>query len=264
MVLNMVHGGAAVSVMCRKAGFGYTVVDMGVNYDFEEIPGLMRKKIKKGTNNSTEQPAMSRQECEQAVGAGYDIAMECTADLVGVGEMGIGNTSSASALYSLLFGKPASETTGTGAGSTGDLLQRKMNAVQKAVDLHQKEWDRTPFDALRRVGGFEIAGMSGMIIGCAAKRIPVAVDGFTASAAALVAMRMNQAIRDYLFFSHESSEKFHRDFFRHEGIRPILTLDMRLGEGTGAVLAMQLIVQALECYHAMATFSSAGVSEKIG
>lgn len=263
MVLNMAHGGAAVSVMCAKAGIEYAVVDIGVNADFEGMPGLISRKAGRGTKNFKNEPAMTSDECEQAIKVGYELCAGTEADIMGTGDMGIGNTSSASALYSMLLDIDAPETVGPGTGSTGDLLEKKKAVIAEGVARHKNEWDSSPFDALRRVGGFEIAGMAGLIFGCASKRIPVVIDGFIASAAALVAMRMNPALKDYLFFSHVSAEKFHRSYVEKEGITPILSLGMRLGEGTGAVLAMQIIAQAMECYNKMATFSSANVSGKI-
>jgi nicotinate-nucleotide--dimethylbenzimidazole phosphoribosyltransferase len=262
MVLNMAAGGAAISVMCRKAGIDCSVVDMGVKGAFQHLPRLVIRKIAPGTRNFRKEPAMSEEECLKALRAGYDLAVECDTDLLGVGEMGIGNTSSASALYSLLLDLDPEDTIGAGTGSVGALLERKKQVVREAVLFHRKEWDHTPLEALRRVGGFEIAGMTGMILGGAANRIPVVIDGFVATAAALVAMKAAPAVRDYLFFAHASAEQFHKPFLDSRGIRAILSLDMRLGEGTGSVLAMQIIAQAMECYHQMATFDSAGVSGK--
>lgn len=263
MVLNMAHGGAAVSVMCAKAGIEYAVVDIGVKGDFSDMPGLILKKVGRGTKNFKVEPAMTIEECEQAMKVGFELGADVQADIMGTGDMGIGNTSSASALYSLLLDVDATETVGPGTGSTGGLLEKKKAVISEGVSKHKKEWDGSPFDALRRVGGFEIAGMIGLIFGCASKRIPVVIDGFIASAAALVAMRMSPAVKDYLFFSHVSAETFHKSYVEKEGIKPILSLGMRLGEGTGAVLAMQIIIQAMECYNKMATFSSAKVSKKI-
>lgn len=205
---------------------------------------------------------MSHEECLKALDAGQDLVKGSGSDLLGVGEMGIGNTSSASALYSLLLDLNPEDTIGAGTGSVGALLEKKKQAVRDAVLFHRGEWDHTPLEALRRVGGFEIAGMTGMILGGAANRIPVVIDGFVATAAALVAMKMAPAVKDYLFFAHASAEQFHKPFLASQGIAPILSLDMRLGEGTGSVLAMQIIAQAMECYHRMATFDSAGVSGK--
>jgi nicotinate-nucleotide--dimethylbenzimidazole phosphoribosyltransferase len=260
MVLNMVNGGAAVTVMCKKVGIDCLVVDMGVKAAFRNMPGLLIKKVAPGTRNFVKEPAMSLEDCEKALEIGRDLAVQSNGDLIGIGEMGIGNTSSAAALYSLILDADPEETVGPGTGSSGPLLERKKHVIRKAVLLHRKAWNKSPLDALRRVGGFEIAGMTGMIFGAARRRIPLAVDGFVAGAAALVAMRIEPAVRPYLFFSHASAENYHRTFLEKEGIRPILSLDMRLGEGTGSVLAMQVIAQAMECYHRMATFESAGVS----
>jgi nicotinate-nucleotide--dimethylbenzimidazole phosphoribosyltransferase len=264
MVLNMVNRGAAISVMCKKAGIDCTVVDMGVKGTFHEHSGLLIRKIAPGTKNFLKEPAMSEEECTKALHAGYDLATESGCDLLGVGEMGIGNTSSASALYSLILGVDPGETVGAGTGSVGPMLEKKKQVVRDAVSFHKRAWSGSPLDALRRVGGFEIAGMTGMILGAAKTRIPIVIDGFVASAAALVAMAAEPEARNYLFFAHASAEQFHQTFLKREGIRPILSLDMRLGEGTGSLLAMQIIVQAMECYNHMATFQSAGVSEKTG
>jgi nicotinate-nucleotide--dimethylbenzimidazole phosphoribosyltransferase len=260
MVLNMAAGGAAISVMCKKAGIDCAVVDMGVKGSFQECPGLLIRKTAPGTKNFKEGPAMSDEKCLKALYSGFDLARESGCDLLGVGEMGIGNTSSASALYSLLLDLNPEDTIGAGTGSVGALLEKKKQVVREGVLFHRREWDQTPMEALRRVGGFEIAGMTGMILGGAQTRIPVVIDGFVATAAALVAMKMEPVVKDYLFFAHASAEHFHKPFLASQGIKPILSLDMRLGEGTGSVLAMQIIAQAMECYHRMATFDSAGVS----
>ncbi|MFZ0449074.1 MAG: nicotinate-nucleotide--dimethylbenzimidazole phosphoribosyltransferase [Desulfatiglandaceae bacterium] len=262
MVANIAAGGAAVSVMCREAGIEYNVVDMGVKSDMEDMPHLIKTKVGHGTRNFSKGPALTKEEALKAIQYGFDLAEQSGADILGIGEMGIGNTSSASAVYSLMLGLDAKTTVGAGTGSAGEFLNRKIRAVQKGIDLHREEVGDDPFRILSRVGGYEIAGMVGMILGGASRRIPVAIDGFIASAAALIAMRLAKNTRDYLFFSHASAEKFHRDFLVKEDIRPILSLDMRLGEGTGAVLALQIIKQAMVCYSKMATFSSAGVSNK--
>ncbi|NTV57005.1 MAG: nicotinate-nucleotide--dimethylbenzimidazole phosphoribosyltransferase [Deltaproteobacteria bacterium] len=262
MAFNMAAGGAAISVMCRKAGIDCAVVDMGVKSSFQESPGLLIRKIAEGTKNFKKEPAMSPEECLKALDVGQNLAEGSACDLLGVGEMGIGNTSSASALFSLLLDLDPEKTVGAGTGSVGALLEKKKQVVRDAVLFHRREWDGTPFEALRRVGGFEIAGMAGMILGGAQSRIPVVIDGFVATAAALVAIKMEPEVTDYLFFAHASAEQFHKPFLASQGIEPILSLNMRLGEGTGSVLAMQIIVQAMECYHRMATFDSAGVSGK--
>ena len=261
MVLNMATGGAAVSVMCKTAGIEYSVVDVGVNSVFDPLPGLIIRKVREGTRNFLTMAAMTAAECESAIRVGYELAVSSGADMLGAGEMGIGNSSSASALYSLVLGVDPTQTVGPGTGSSGALLEKKRTAVRTAVAYHRTEWDGSPFDALRRVGGFELAAICGMALGGAAKGIPVVIDGFIASAGALAALLIVPNVRDYLFFSHISAEPFHREFYTKQSIRPVLDLDMRLGEGTGAVLAMQIIQQSMMCYANMATFHSAGVSK---
>lgn len=262
MVLNMLAGGAAISVMCRNAGIVCRVIDMGVDGIFEKNNQLMQYKVARGTQNFLRDCAMSEQQCKKAVDSGLSIAQSDNSDICAIGEMGIGNTSSASALYALLYNKDGASTVGRGTGADGELLEKKRLIVDDAVRFHRAQWDGTPLDAIRRVGGFEIAGMTGFILGCAAKRVPVVVDGFIATSAALCAIRIASQVKQYLFFGHVSNEQFHRNVLDEIGVCPILTLDMRLGEGTGAALAIQIIEQALNCYHEMATFSSAGVSNR--
>jgi nicotinate-nucleotide--dimethylbenzimidazole phosphoribosyltransferase len=262
MVLNMCNGGAAVSVMCKNAGINYNVVDVGVDADFEAHPILIQSKVARGTASFKNNNAMTSDQCSEAIKRGIELASKSNYDLAGIGEMGIGNSSSASALYSLLLDIDPDLTVGAGAGATGILLEKKKKVIRESVQFHRATWDKTPFDALMRLGGLEIAAMVGFCLGSAMKRIPVVVDGFIASSAALVALKMTPDIKDYLFFSHSSAESFHKGFLSMFGIRAILCLDMRLGEGTGSVLAMQIISQAMNCYHQMATFSSAGVSRE--
>jgi nicotinate-nucleotide--dimethylbenzimidazole phosphoribosyltransferase len=262
MVINMAGGGAAVSVMCRNAGVAYAVVDVGVKDDMEPMPGLLLHKVAHGTRNFSAKPAMTPVECMKAIEVGASIARQSDADVIGIGEMGIGNTASASALYSMLLAVDPTETVGPGTGASGELLEHKRRVIMEAVALHQSEWDGSAFDALSRVGGLEIAAMAGAMLGGAAAHKAIVVDGFISSAAALVAMRLTPAVRDYLFFAHASAEPFHSSFLRAEKIAPLLNLDMRLGEGTGSVIGMQIIGQAMACYTFMATFSQAGVSEK--
>jgi nicotinate-nucleotide--dimethylbenzimidazole phosphoribosyltransferase len=262
MVLNMLTKGSAASVMCRTAGIKHIVVDMGVDADLSCAEGLVCRKINRGTKNFCKGAAMTMSECEKAINAGAELVAKSGAGLIGIGEMGIGNSSSASALYSMLLGIDPAKTVGAGTGSTGDLLARKIEAVSRGVALNRQNWDGSAIEALCRVGGFEICGMAGAILGCAVKRIPVVVDGFISGAAGLTASRICPDASGYIFYSHASAESFHREFLKLENLKPILELDMRLGEGTGAVLAMQIIEQAVACYSQMATFSSAGVSEK--
>lgn len=262
MVVNMLEGKAAISVLCAHADIDYMVVDSGVAGDLPQAPNLINVKACRGTRNFLHEPAMSVIECQSAVKQGYTIAHDHVADIFGIGEMGIGNTSSAAALYALLFDLDASETVGAGTGVKEEQLDHKKKIIRQALEYHRLYWDKTPADALRRVGGFEIAGMCGFILGSAAQRIPVVIDGFIATAAAITAIAMAPAAKEYLFFGHLSDENFHRNALQLSGVQPILDLGLRLGEGSGAVLAMQIIEQALHCYHEMATFSSAGVTNR--
>jgi len=262
MVLNMLAGGAAISVMCRNSGVECLVVNMGVDGDFNSHSRLIDRSVGCGTKNFRLGCAMNNVECDNALNAGYKLGLEADADICAIGEMGIGNTSSASALYSLLLGTDAVLTVGRGTGAEGALLDEKRRVISESVSFHAEKWDGTPFDALKRVGGFEIAAMAGFIIGCSVKRIPVIIDGFIASVSALCALRMHPDVYGYLFWGHTSNEQFHKLALDSMNARPILNLDMRLGEGTGAILAMNIIEHALKCYHQMASFGSAGVSNR--
>lgn len=263
MVANIVNGGAAISVLCKNGGIDHYVVDMGVDADFNYSQKLINCKVARGTEDFSTGCAMTKSQCEKALEHGKQIALKSEADLLGIGEMGIGNSSSASAIYSMLLNLDPGRTVGAGTGSSGSMLDHKKNIISNAVKMHCKEWNLDASDALRMVGGYEIAGMTGLILGAAEKRIPVVVDGFISGSAALVAMKMNPDTTDYLYFSHASAEQFHRAFFDMVGIRPILSLEMRLGEGSGSALAMQIIKQAMNCYNQMSSFSNAGVSKEI-
>lgn len=266
MVMNMLAGGAAATCMCKQAGVNYQVVDVGVVNplapDFANHPKLHTEKVAAGTANFAKEPAMTVSQCSQAISVGARVASGISADIAAMGEMGIGNTSPASALYALLLNKDGAETTGRGTGAEGDLLTHKQKVIQQAVKLHKKQWNGSGQDALRLVGGFEIAAMYGFMLCCAERQIPVVVDGFIASAAALCALRDYPQLGDYLFWGHVSNEQYHRQALAEMGAKGLLDLDMRLGEGSGAILAMQLVEQAMYCYRNMATFSSAGVSDK--
>ena len=260
MVTNMASGGAAISVLCKNAGIDYAVVDIGVAGELPQDAGIISRKVARGTDNFAKGPAMTEEQCLQALQVGIDLAGSEPCDLYGVGEMGIGNTSAASALASLFLDISAAETVGAGTGAAGDLLTHKKEVIEKAVAFHRKEWDGSGFDRLRRLGGYELAGMAGCMLGAAERGIPTVVDGFISSAAALAALRIRPELADYLIFSHASAEHFHRAFLERLSIKPVMDLQMRLGEGTGSALAMQVIQQGMNCYHGMATFSSAGVS----
>jgi nicotinate-nucleotide--dimethylbenzimidazole phosphoribosyltransferase len=264
MVRNMLSGGAAINVLARHAGAELRVVDVGVADPLEGAAGLVRRKVRPGTANLAREPAMTEMEAHKAMVSGIgegELAAEEGVDILVAGEMGIGNTTPAAALVAALLPCEPAEAVGRGTGISDERLQRKRALVAAALSLHATQC-RTPFGALAAVGGLEIAAMSGLILGGAMHRIPTVVDGFISSAAALVALRLQPGIEDYLFFSHCSAEAGHRVFFSQLGMKPLLDLGLRLGEGTGAILAVGLIESAIRIYNEMATFSSAGVSDR--
>ena len=264
MVTNMLAGGAAINVLARHVGAELVVIDIGVDCEFDNAPGLCRRKIRRGTANIARGPAMSVEEARRAVETGIELALAAADEgvtLVGTGEMGIANTTPSSALFSALLPCSVEDVVGRGTGIDDGGLRRKIDVVKKALDINKARLT-DPFNTLAALGGFEIAGICGVILGAASRRIPVVVDGFISSAAALAACKMCDRVKDYLFFSHLSEENGHRFFMKRFGIEPILDFRMRLGEGTGAALAMTLIEAAVKIYNDMATFSSAGVSGK--
>ena len=262
MVLNMLAGGAAVNVLASHSGAENRVVDMGVNHDFGDCPGLIDRKVRLGTDNLCEGPAMSVAEAEQALLAGAQLAREAKKEgvaLLGTGDMGIANTTPSAALFAALLDLSAEEVTGRGTGIDDQRLRHKTQVVTQALEANQSRLG-SPIEVLAALGGFEIAGISGLCLGAASVGIPVVVDGFISSAAALVACRINPLVKDYLFFSHRSAEAGHGAFLKAFDSRAILDLDLRLGEGTGAALAMHVIDASIKLYNEMATFSGAGVT----
>jgi nicotinate-nucleotide--dimethylbenzimidazole phosphoribosyltransferase len=263
MVSNFLRGGAAINALARIAGAELEIVDAGVAYDIPEIAGLIRRPIARGTNNFCLGPAMTRDQASAALTLGIESAARAVHDgcrLVGIGEMGIGNTTAASALTAALTGLPPATVTGYGTGADEACLARKRSAVERAVDLHRPAIT-DPLDMLARLGGFEIGAMCGICLGAAANRCAVLVDGFIATAAAVLATRFADAVRDYLFAAHRSTEPGHAPLLAQIGLRPLLDLEMRLGEGTGAALAIPIVRSAVEAFTRMATFESAGVTE---
>jgi len=262
MVMNMLAGGAAVNVLSRHVGADVHVVDMGVDDPLEGAQGLVRRKIRSGTANIAQSPAMTREEAIAAIEAGIQLAVDAKADgvtLLGTGEMGIANTTPSSALFSVLLPSDVESLTGRGTGITDSGLQRKIDVIKRAIDTNQALCT-DGLGTLAALGGLEIAGICGLCIGAAACRIPVVVDGFISSAGALAACRICEPVKDYLFFSHCSDEAGHKVFMEQFGVRPILNLSMRLGEGTGAALAMSIVEASVKIYNEMATFGSAGVT----
>jgi len=264
MVYNMLSGGAAINVLTRHAGVDLDVVDMGVNHDFADLPGLVKRKVKPGSANMAIGPAMSEADALQALLSGAALALEAHEagyHVLGTGEMGIANTTPATALYSVLLDVPVESITGRGTGIDDERLKHKIEVIKKAIEVNASR-SKTPFGALAALGGFEIAAIAGFVLGAAACKVPVVVDGFISSSGAVVALKLCPAVDDYLFFSHLSNEQGHKTVMQKLGARPILDLDLRLGEGTGAALSMQIIEGALKIYNEMATFSGAKVSEK--
>jgi len=262
MVRNFLRGGAGINVLARCAGAGVSIVDIGMKDDLSNIDGLIRRNVRRSTRNIAEGPAMTREETETAMNVGVEMAEQSFGRggfMLATGEMGIGNTTPSSALFSALLPAAVEDVTGRGTGLDDAGLVHKTAVIARAMEVNRPAL-RDPLSILSAVGGLEIAGICGLCIGGAARRMMVVVDGFISTAGALVAMRLNPAIKDYLFFSHQSSEKGHRAFFEKENIRPILDLDLRLGEGTGAVLGMQIIENALRLYREMATFEEMGIT----
>jgi nicotinate-nucleotide--dimethylbenzimidazole phosphoribosyltransferase len=263
MVLNMLAGGAAVNVLARHVGAKVIVVDMGVDHDFEPAEGFVISKIGYGTGDITEGPAMSYDDAVLSIKAGIGLADEYAdkgVDMIGTGEMGIGNTTPSSAIQSVLTGLPPAEVAGRGTGIDDETLRNKIHIIETALAVNRPDPD-DPIDVLAKIGGFEIGGIAGLIIGGAHRRIPVIVDGFISTAGALIAVAMNPAINEYIFYSHLSSETGHRKMLDKLGQEPILQLDMRLGEGTGGAIAMTVIEAAIKIMIQMATFESARVDK---
>lgn len=264
MVANFLSGGAAINVLARQVGADVIVVDMGVASELEPQPGLLDKKIAPGTANMATGPAMSRVQAVAALEVGREVAAQLAAvgvDLLGTGEMGIGNTTPSSAIVAALTGAEIASVVGRGTGVDDNGLARKRTAIERALTVNQPD-DSDPIDVLAKVGGFEIAGLAGLILGAAERRLPVVIDGFITGAAALVAARMVPEARSYMIAAHQSVERGHAVILDELGLTPLLQLDLRLGEGTGAALAMHVIEAALKTLAEMATFDSAGVSNR--
>jgi nicotinate-nucleotide--dimethylbenzimidazole phosphoribosyltransferase len=265
MVLNFLRQGAAVNVLAALHRAELQVIDVGVDADFDNIAGLLHHKIAKGTNNMLHEPAMSDEHLAQALKIGATLAAAAAASgktLIAIGEMGIGNTTSASAITCALTGAPPSLATGHGTGVNPEAFTRKI-AIVESIGLKHfgTSPNPQPLDVLRCVGGLEIAAMVGMILAAATHKLILVIDGFISTAAAALAVAMVPATHGYLIAGHQSEEPGHKVLLNHLRLLPVLTLNMRLGEGSGAVLAMPVIESAIAVYNQMATFTSAGVSE---
>ena len=264
MVLNFLEGGAAINVMARKAGIGLVIVDAGVATPLPDHPDLRVVAVGRGTADITQGPAMTRDQARACVYEGVRLALEAAdngSDIIGTGDMGIGNTTASSAIVATLTGRPPTETTGRGTGRNDRELEHKTAVVERALEINRPD-PHDALDVLSKVGGFEIGVLAGVVLGGALTRRVVVLDGFISGAAGLVAYSLCPNIRDYVVAGHLSAETGHRIALSHMGLRPLLDLDMRLGEGTGAVLAMGLVEAAAVCLSEMATFDEAGVSDR--
>ena len=263
MVSNFLSGGAGINVLARFIGARVVVVDMGVVGGFAPHPNLVCKMVDFGTKDMTKEPAMTRQQALDAIEGGIEVVaaeMAKGLDIVGTGDMGIGNTTASSAICAAITGEPIEEVTGRGEGLGDEQLAHKVKVIQKALELNKPD-PSDPIDVLSKVGGFEIGGLVGVMLGAAANHIPVVIDGFISGAAALIATELSPGLKDYLIAAHLSAESGHKALLEYLGLTPLLSLEMRLGEGTGAALGMAIVEAAVKTLAEMATFSEAGVSE---
>ncbi|GJL49817.1 MAG: nicotinate-nucleotide--dimethylbenzimidazole phosphoribosyltransferase [Nitrospirales bacterium] len=265
MVTNFLNGGAAINVLARQVGAEVQVVDMGVASHLNHLVGLIDRKIGHGTKNMVLGPAMSRDEAIRSVEIGIELVERAFDDgvrVVATGEMGIGNTTASAAITAVMTGQPIFRITGRGTGVDDEGLSRKRRVIEQALRVNDPQAGDA-FDVLCKVGGFEIGGLVGVILGGAACRIPVVLDGFIAGAAALLAVTLAPTCREYLIASHQSAEDGHQVVLEHLGLHPLLDLQLRLGEGTGACLAIGLLQSSLLLMTQMATFDGAGVDQSV-
>jgi len=264
MVYNFLRGGAAINVLARHVGARVVVVDMGVAVDMEPHPSLITKKVARGTANIAQGPAMTRAQAEKALLAGVEVVeaeIQRGLDIVGTGEMGIGNTTPSAAIAAVMTGTAPEKIAGRGTGVDNEGLKRKVSAIERALKVNQPD-TKDGLDVLAKIGGYEIGGLAGVILGAAANGKPVMVDGFISTAAAMIAVSLAPAARAYLISAHRSQEFGHGLMLDWLGLTPLLDFDLRLGEGTGAALGISMAEAACKILTQMATFSEAGVSDK--
>ena len=263
MVENFLRGGAGINVLARCADARIIFVDIGVASDLKPHKQLIVKKVAYGTKNMCLGPAMSAPQARQALETGIEVVageVEKGLDIVGTGDMGIGNTTASSAIFAALSGMQPAEVTGRGTGLSDEQLSHKVDVIRRALAVNTPD-PSDPLDVLAKVGGFEIGGLAGVILGAAAHRVPVVIDGFISGAAALVATALVPQVKEYLIAAHVSAEAGHAAMLKYLGLKPVLSLDMRLGEGTGAALGLFVAGAAARILNEMATFAEAGVSE---
>ncbi|MDD5622901.1 MAG: nicotinate-nucleotide--dimethylbenzimidazole phosphoribosyltransferase [Actinomycetota bacterium] len=264
MVLNFLKGGAAINVLARHINAEVQVVDLGVAAEFKPNPKLLDKKVARGTNNIVNGSAMNREQAIRALEAGIEAAermIENGYNIIATGDMGIGNTTVSSAIASVICKVKVEEVTGTGTGIDQEGFKRKIEIIKTAIQVNNPD-PCNGIDVLAKVGGFEIGGIAGVVLGCAAHRIPVVIDGFISSVGALIANTIEPKSSHYVIASHSSVEKGHRVILDYLGLKPLFDFDMRLGEGTGAAIGINITEAAVKILNEMATFNSAGVSEK--
>ena len=265
MVANFLRGGAAINVLARQADARVVIVDMGVASEIEDAIGeLVTCKIGLGTANLVEGPAMTREQAMESIQSGIEIAeteIARGADILATGDMGIGNTTSSAAIACALMNQPPEKIAGRGTGVDDDGLRRKINVITRALDVNKPN-AKDALEVLSKVGGFEIGGLTGVMLAAAANRKPILVDGFISTAAAMLAFTLIPAVRDYMIAAHVSQERGHKLMLKWLKLNPLLDLNMRLGEGTGAALAFHLIEASTRILREMATFDEAGVSDK--
>lgn len=264
MVYSFLKGWASINVLADHGGTVVRVVDFGVAADLPEDWAVVHRKLGKGTRNMAKGPAMDREEAVRGIIEGARLVMDAVVHegyrLIGTGDMGIGNTTPSTAIVAAFSGRPVAELTGRGTGIDDAAWARKVRAVEAALAVNRPD-PRDPVDVLTKVGGYEIAGLAGAVLGAAAARVPVVCDGFIATAGALIACRIAPRAADYLFVSHRSQEVGHQTMIELLGLRPLLDLSMRLGEGTGAALAMHLVEASARVLRDIKTFAEAGVTD---
>ncbi|MBA7584229.1 Nicotinate-nucleotide--dimethylbenzimidazole phosphoribosyltransferase [subsurface metagenome] len=264
MVYNFLNGGAAINVLARHIGAEVLVVDVGVAADFQEHQSLMLEKIGYGTKNIVKGPAMTDEQAVKSLEVGIEAAEEMIKegyDIIATGDMGIGNTTASSAIAAVICRTDVESVTGYGTGIDDRCLENKINVIKKAISVNKPD-AADGIDVLSKVGGFEIGGIAGIILGCASGRTPVVIDGFISGAGALIAAAISPDSTNYMIASHCSSEKGHRIVLDRLSLKPLFDFDMRLGEGTGAAIGISIIEVSVKILNEMATFSQAGVSEK--
>jgi nicotinate-nucleotide--dimethylbenzimidazole phosphoribosyltransferase len=265
MVANFLSGGAAINVLAKHVGARVVVVDTGVAVDLDPQPGLVIKKVAHGTADMSQGPAMSRAQAIRSIEAGIEILKDEIArnlTIVATGDMGIGNTTPSSAIAATITGRPVAEVTGRGTGIGDEQLAHKVAVIEKALRVNRPD-PQDALDVLSKVGGFEIGAIAGVILGAAAHRVPVVVDGFISTAGALIAGELAPLAREYMIAAHASVEIGHQAMWDHLDLSPCLDFDLRLGEGTGAALVIGIVEAACKVLNEMATFESAGVSEEV-